>query len=354
MSRAVPLLVNPEFSLSPRMHATEFLKRPLETLVPRLLVLHGAESFLRQGCLQKIRGLVLGSAAGGDDGLGESRFAGEELEWRTIRDELLTVSMFTRQRLVIVEDADEFISEFRSQLEEYADKPARKSVLVLIVKSWRKNTRLAKRIEQSGLELDCGEMKGKQLTGWLVEHTRDSYGKQLSPDSAALIVELAGTGLTLLDQELQKLTSYVGERTKITQDDVRVLVGGWKAETTWRMIDAIRDDQPGVALECLDSLLTAGEAAPKILGGMGFVFKKYARATELSRLGTHLRVALQQAGFRDFELGPAEQYLKRIRRPRAERILEQLAATDAGIKGGRREPERWQLERLILWLAGSI
>lgn len=332
------------------MHATQYLRKPDSASGP-VVVMHGGESHLKQASLKALRQQVLGS--GEDDAIGESRFPGTA-EWWAVRDELLTVSMFTSRRLVVVSDADDFVTAHRSSLEGYVDKPAGKSVLVLDLKSWRKNTRLAKSLSGVGLELDCGELKGAQLTGWLIEEAKTAYDKQLTRDAAALMVELAGTGLTLLDQELQKLTSYVGDRDRINVDDVRTLVGGWKAETTWTMINAIRDGQPDLALNCLDKLLTAGEPGPKILGGMNFVFKKLAHATEISRTGTPLRVAMKEAGVQQWEIDNAERYLKRIRRPLAERITERLVEADANLKGGSRLPERLQLEQLVLKLMGAI
>ncbi|MCB9953258.1 MAG: DNA polymerase III subunit delta [Planctomycetaceae bacterium] len=334
------------------MHATQFLRNPAAATPQGLIVLTGGERYLKQRCLEILRAAVLG--AGDESSIGETRFNRKELEWKDVRDELHTVSMFTTQRLVVVEEADDFITKYRSQLEEFADSPTRRSVLVLDANTWRKNTRLAKKVDESGLELECSELKGKQVAGWLTAEAKARFEKRLPSDAATLMTELAGTNLGLLNQELEKLVNYVGDRETITSEDVTTLVGGWKAETTWTMIDAIRDNNPDVALACLDKLFVAGEPAPKILGGMNFVFRKIAKATEISRSGTNLRKALQDAGMKQWEMQPVESYLKRIQRPRAERILERLAEADFGLKGGSRLPERLQMEQLILWLMGKM
>jgi DNA polymerase-3 subunit delta len=261
--------------------------------------------------------------------------------------------MFGGRRVVILEDAETFISDHRVQLENYCDKPRRTAVFILDVKSWRKNTRLAKRIEDMGLEIDCSELVGPRLTGWLVETAKSRFDKQLAREAAQLMVELAGTGLGLLEQELAKVASYVGDRPKIGMDDVRQLVGGWKAETTWTMLDAVRDGDTTTALACLDKLQAAGEAAPKLLGGIGYVFRKMALATELSRMGKPLPAALKEAGVFPRDVEKAERYLRRIRRPRAERILSRLVRADSDIKGGSVLSERLQMELLLLWLGGA-
>ncbi len=330
------------------MHAVEFLRKPTSADAA-FVVLHGAESTLKAGALAAIAKAVLGDEA---DETSLVRMDGDAADWARVRDELATVSMFTSRRLVVVEEADEFVTKHRSQLEGYIDRPAKKSTLVLEMKSWKKNTRLAKRLDEQGLEVDCSELAGPKLIAWLTDTAEVSYGKQLSRDAAALMVELAGTGLGLLEQELGKLASYVGDRPRIAPEDVRQLVGGWKAETTWHMLDAVRDGDPATALGCLEKLLTAGEAGPKLLGGISFVFRKLADATERSREGVALPAALKDAGvfFRDID--KAERYLRRVKRPRAEKILARLLKADSDLKGGSPLSDRLQMELLLLWLAG--
>jgi DNA polymerase-3 subunit delta len=262
--------------------------------------------------------------------------------------------MFVSSRLVVVEDADDFVSKYRELLEAYCLKPASRSVLVLECKSWKSNTRLAKKIVEMGLELDCGELAAGPLQKWITEFAASEHDKQISRDSASLLVELAGTGLGQLSQELAKLASFVGDRPQIKPDDVRQLVGGWRAEETWTMTNAVRDGNSELALTCLSKLLHAGEAAPKILGGLIYVFKKFAIATEISRRKIPLPVALKEAGVFPRDLDSSERYLKRLGRARADQLFARLADADRDLKGGSRMPDRLQLEQLLLWLSGQL
>lgn len=331
------------------MHATDFLKTPDAHDIAPVVALFGSQRHLKQAAMKALARRVLGEA----DESAVSRFVGREVDLKTITDELLTVSMWGERRLVLVEDADEFVSKHRAGLEKYADKPAKKSVLVLDVKSWPKNTRLAKLVAKTGLELDCSELKGAALQKWISETARDVQGRTITRDAVQLLMELVGEELGLLDQELAKLAAYVGERGRIDVDDVKTLVGGWKTETTWAMTDAVRDGDVNHALRCLDQLLTAGEAPQKVLGGIAYVFRKFAQATELSRQKVPLDAALRQAGVFPRDLPAATAYLRRLGRPRAERLFTHLLRTDAGLKGTRRLPERVQLEELLIELSGK-
>ena len=333
------------------MHATDFPKNPDQARQASIVILFGKELHLKTQVLGALCETFLGTPL--KDSIGLTRFPGKQVDFKTVRDEIQIVSMFSPTKLVVVEDGDDFVTSFRSQLERFSESPSGQSKLVLDVTKWPGNTKLAKKVKQHGLVIECSELTGGRLISWLTSQSKTEYGKQLSRDAAQLIVELAGTSLALLNQELQKLSSYVGDQEKIGVDDVRKLVGGWKAETTWTMINAVRDGQCDVALSCLQRLLHAGEAPQKILGGINFVFKKIANATERSRQGVTLAAALKDSGvfFRDIE--SVEKYLRRIRRPRAELILSKLAETDYGLKGGKQIPDHLQLEQLILWLSGK-
>ena len=333
------------------MHATEFLKAPNDHEAPPVVVLAGSERALKQAVLTAIKQSVIGDE---DDDASITHFAGKDAEYKTVSDELCTISMWGDRRVVVIDEADPFISDNRAALEKYVAKPAKKSVLILDVKSWRSNTKLAKAIKSSGLTVSCDELEGSALNQWIRSTSENQYGKQITRDASTLLAELTGNNLGMLDQELSKLASYVGEKPKIDSEDVRKLVGGWKAETTWNMIGAVRENDMGQALSCLEKLLYAGEAAPRILGGINFSFRKLAIATETARQGSTLTAALKSAGVFYRDIDDSAQYLRRIGRPRAEKILSYLTDADSNLKGGSILSDRMILEQLLLQLSGAV
>jgi DNA polymerase-3 subunit delta len=327
------------------MHAVEFLKStPAE--IPPVVVLSGGQRHFKQSALSVLKKLLID-----DDDASLTRFTGDNVDLRIVSDELHTISMWSDRRLVVIDSADDFVSEYRAGLEKLVEKPARKSVLVLDVKSWPKTTRLYKQIAAKGLEIDCSDLKGPQLLKWLQDSAKDTYGATLARDAAALLIELVGEETGMLDTELAKLATFVGTQGKIELAEVKSLVGGWRAETTWAMTDAARDDDVAFALTALDQLLTSGEPPIKLLGGINYTFRKFAVATELSR-SSPLDPALRQAGVFPAAVPAGQTYLRRIGRAKAEAILKWLVEVDAGLKGANPLPERFQLERLLVELAG--
>lgn len=329
------------------MHAVEFIKKKPEA-IPAIVVLSGRQRYLKQSVFDLLQKLVIDG-----DETSLTRFPGKDAQLQSVSDELFTVSMWGDRRLVVVDDADDFVSKFRGGLEKLIEKPPKKSVLVLDVESWTKTTRIYKQVQASGLDIECSDLKGTQLIKWIQESATGSYGSEISREAAVLLIELVGEELGMLDSELSKLSSYVGEKGKVAVDDVKTLVGGWRTETTWAMTDATRDNDLNFALKALDQLLTAGEAPLKLLGGISFVFKKYAQATDLSR-AMPLDQALRSTGTFPQAVAPSQTYLRRLGRVKAERLMERLLKTDTGLKGMNSLSDRIQLERLLIELSGRL
>ena len=329
------------------MHATEFLSK--NTTLPDIpvLVLYGSERYLKLETLKLIPGL-----ADETEDVALTRTSGKDADLKSVCDELLTVSMFGDKRIVVIDDADDFVSQNRAVLEKYVAHPSKTSLLILDVKSWPKNTKLAKATDKIGLNLECGELKGAALVKWLIRTAAEVHQKQIDRDAAALIVQLAGDSLGLLQQELDKLASLVGDAETITPEDVTRVVGGWRIETTWVMLNAVRDGEMSTALECLNKLILAGDAPQKILGGLTFTFRKLAEATEYARQTRDLPEALRSAGVFPAAIGPSERYLIRLGFDKASRIFQMLIDADANMKGGSRVAPKLQLEALFVKLAG--
>jgi DNA polymerase-3 subunit delta len=329
------------------MDALTFLEKAAKAKPLPLYVLPGDEDFLKRQVLQALRTLVLGPDG---DEFGLSVHAGDKAAFAAVFDELQTAPFFGPRRLVIVENADPFVTRHRESLEKVVGKLPATGTLVLEVKSWPANTRLAKLIDSSATIL-CKAPSAYKLPAWCVQWAAACHAKQLVQPAAELLVELVGPEMGQLDQELSKLAVYVGDRKRIDAPDVDRLVGSSRAENTWKIFDAIGAGRPGEALALLDRLLDQGEEPLRILGAFSMQLRRLAQVARLQQQGKSLGAALEQAGVQPFQARGVEQQLRHLGRRRAERLYDWLLKTNSGMKGGSPLPPRTLLERLVIQLA---
>jgi DNA polymerase-3 subunit delta len=340
-----------------KLHAIDYLAAKTHADVPPVCVLFGDEPFLKRLVLAELRRQVLG-----DDGdVSFIAFDDPKLEFKTVYDELSTVALFGGgQRLVLVDDADDFISNYRPRLEDYVAKPKSSGVLVLSPKSWPSNTKLYKAVAASGLVIECSTPTGAVLLKWLTTSTRTRHDAKLDRQAAEALLEIVGPELGLLDQELAKLAVSAGPGGEITVELVHDLVGGWRAKTTWDMLDAASGGDAREALKQLDRLLLSGEDPIGVLAQISSTLRRFAAVTRMMEQGDKsgyrptLRQALETAGFKSFVAGKAEGQLKQIGRVRGAKLYRWLLETDLALKrASSKARARMMLEQLIARLSAA-
>lgn len=248
----------------------------------RVYAIVGAERLLRHEALDR----VLQQSGAESDPLGPSRFDGDSAELAMVLDELRTPSLLGGRRVVIVDDADEFISIHRAPLERYCADPSPSGVLVLLCDSLPKTTRLHKQIAATGELILFEPLKGNQVGAWLTDRAAQRHGKKLSGSAAAALRDHLGTDLGRLDAELAKLTAYVGQRDRIEANDVAECTGRLREERIFAVADALVAGETAKALERWDQVMATDRAAPqRAIGGLAYSIRNWTQARRITRRG---------------------------------------------------------------------
>ena len=286
------------------VEAIDFLAHPGKHPATPVCVVFGDETFLQRQAVAAVRDSVLGKDGDGDFSL--TTFDGDDANLRDVLDELSTVALFGGgKRMVVIDDADAFVSRHRPELEDYVAKPRLNSVLVLVPSTWPATTRLFKAIAETGLQVECKTPPPAKLLKWLLDWAKRRHQAKLESAAAELLIETVEPELGLFDQELAKLAALAGNEP-ITAEMVREAVGGWRAKTTWDMLDAATHGDAAEAMSQLDHLLLGGEAPIALLGQIASTLRRFAAATriiesaEAERRRITLRHALEEAGFKPF------------------------------------------------------
>jgi DNA polymerase-3 subunit delta len=219
----------------PTVAAFDYLAAPEKHAPAAVNVLFGDEPFLRRLVLEKLREAL----ANGREDVQLTTFD-DEAPWRDVNDELSTGSLFGGggRRLVMLEDADRFVTTYRPKLEDYVAKPKSSAALILAVDSWPANTRLYKAVDETGLQIACGvpsrqvgknkEVDLPKVSKWLVGRAKAVHKIALDSAAADELVQIVGSEMGVIDQDLAKLALYAPPGGKVTAELVKEVVGGWR------------------------------------------------------------------------------------------------------------------------------
>lgn len=269
----------------------------------------------------------------------------------TVLEDLATLPFLSDRRVVVIREADAFVTMHRRTLETYLERPAPTGTLVLECRTFPKTTRLFKIAASVGGISECEGLRGAALLDFVVRQASDR-GKRFQAGAAERLIDLVGNNAGLLCGETEKLTLYVGKRRDITPQDVADLVGLSREEKIFAAVDAAAAGQTADALRLWHHVLATEPAAIfMVLGGLAFKLRQWLEVHEQIADGAAAGSLAWKAGYGG-RPGEFQQFLRHLSPSRLRRALAAVATLDAQVKVGLRSIETG-VELLLLRLAAA-
>lgn len=325
-------------------NSLEFLTAKAVPFRP-LFIVYGDDLTLRRLVIGKIRKSILGE--GEDDS--SIVFQAATASLADVLDAWHTAPLFGERTLVIVEEADSFVSAHRAKLEQLVQSPPEHGCLVLEVKTWTSTTRLARTVPPEAV-VQCKTPSNREMPGWCVAWAKQHHGKHLSRTAAQLICDLIEANVGRAIQELEKLATFVGPRPRITEQDVEKLVGGERLQSIWKICDYAAEGNTSAAIGTLVGLLHKGEEPLRIVAALAVQLRRLAQAMRLIEQDYPADEALKRAGTPGFAIAAAKQQLRFMGTKRAGAIYDRLIALQMKLRGGSDVSPAILLERFVLEL----
>ncbi len=252
------------------MKFTEFVHKYNKTNNFPFYIVSGNEYFLKKQALMEIKKRFF-SEGGVEQGLIEfngkdadrnpagnltdgnnPKKAGPSTLFNDVIDEVRTTPMFGKRKLIIVENADTFLGRGQDKIIGYLKNPCSVNCLVLEVLSIDKRTKLAKAMDgKQGILIECDKLYDRpapwktripehdsELTRWIVMHA-GNFGKTINLKSAFCLQEKTGNDLAIINNQIDALSVYTGDRNEITIEDIQDLLGVSHREKLYNLLDAI-------------------------------------------------------------------------------------------------------------------
>lgn len=239
----------------------------------------GDETYLQEDALHKLeRSLNI-------DSLNKEVFYGPESSVNEIFTAAQTMPFIAERRLIIVKEAQKIRATETAKLAEFLKAPNQSSCLVFIwfSKVNRKETQKTaffSAIEKSGAIIEFKTLYDNNIPSW-VQRRAAEMKKQISADAAEYLSKESGTSLMDLNNELEKLCLFVGDKKEISLQDVETLSGHTKQVNLYQLTEAVESKNIKSALAILEKLLEEGEVPVIILSFIYSAVRKLLTAKSL-------------------------------------------------------------------------
>lgn len=254
-------------------------------------VFYGEEDYLAAEFVRKLRKALISPDA---QAFGIESFELGQVRWPEIVDTARTApSFFSPWRIVVVrtfeekksakdaregkENSKTLSSLDEKVLREYFRSPASRTVLVVVVVGVVKKNHILVRFFDSlkprtVVLVEVKRLKKPELLDWMAQRLA-SHGKSAASDALSRLEEVAGSDLSRLDQEIEKIANYVGDRRRVEIEDVLQICAWTRSFIEWELSDALKEVDQRKLLLTLSRAFEEGEKPEHVVRVLANFFR---------------------------------------------------------------------------------
>ncbi len=187
-----------------------------------------------------------------------SLFYASDSDVNVIKDTVETLPVMSQSRLVILKNAHELKESEWTDLHELFTKPVDSTVFVIMADKIDKRKKGMKFLLDQAV---CSEFKkpyDNQVPQW-INFLAQNFELKLSQDAVHRLHRLVGNNLSELNNQMEKIKNYVGDRAVIEIADVNSVVSNSREESVFDFTKAIGKKDRISALEQLVQLIDQGQ-----------------------------------------------------------------------------------------------
>lgn len=293
----------------------------------RFHLIYGEEPYMVRYYKNKLKTLLSNE---GDD-MNASYFEGSQISLPEVSSLGSTLPFFAEKRLILMENTELFKSsnEASDMLAGFPET----TYVVFIEKQIDKRNRLYKWIQKNGCITECKIQQEKDLLPWAAKYLR-GCGKNCSRQTLEYLLSKTGFQMDMIVNELDKLTSYTGDRQEITNADVDAICSGQTVGKIFDMIDAVIAGENEKVFRLYGDLLELKEPPPRILHLLG---RHINILVQVKEIGNSLAAneAAKKIGIPSFTIGKYKNQAKHFTKNELLELLETRADYEERFKTGR-------------------
>jgi len=318
-----------------------------------LYFLYGPEEYLKK---EFVRGLLDAALADGNRAFNLDVIYGDEFDRAVFDDRVGSFPLFTERRVVILRNFKDLSNTHKDLVIASAENVADSVVLVVETPNEKLDTVRLKNMKKAadgrGMSFNF-EFLDEVETVERVKGRFEREGFGIEREALDLLVESVGTRLIDLINEVEKICLAAGDRKTVDRELIAEVVGKYKTENIFTLLDALEKRDPAALIRVIDRLLDGGEP-PVVVVGM--LLKRVVLLLEVKALvaerGRAAAGGRALSGLMSGAINPwyAEKLGKqaaRLERPELERLLANLRWVDFKLKTSRLNPQHLVEEALV-------
>ncbi|HSJ38091.1 MAG TPA: DNA polymerase III subunit delta [Planococcus sp. (in: firmicutes)] len=273
----------------------------------------------------------------------------EESPVEHVIDEADTFPFFSDRKLIIAKNASflktaergkEKMDHDLKSLESWLENPPSTSVTIFVAPYEKLDERkkIVKSMKKHVILIEAKALQANDLESWLSQQAK-SFGKDISRNAVRKLVEMAGTNLTLLSSELEKMSLYLGAEGEITEQLVEEMTARTLEQDAFKMLQAYLDGNISTALSVYYDLLRQKEEPVALAALLASQIRFMIHVYYLQKKGYHAQQISKQLKAHPYRVKLLVEKRQQISEQRLLEVLGDLADIDLQLKtvSGNRE-----------------
>lgn len=187
------------------------------------------------------------------------------------------------------------------------------------------------------------EWEQDKALAWIMNRVRH-YGKKIGGNAANLLIEIVGMNLRMLDKEIEKISTYVGDKEMIESRDVSSVASSSEV-SAFSLTNALRDKNVAEAEENLSRLLKDNQDPHMLIGMIAKQYRMLLQVKSLEDKGMGQYEIARELSAKPFFVKKCMEKTGSFTSRELSEIIKMLSGADLKMKSG--SSPRLTLELLI-------
>ena len=300
----------------------------------------GAEQFLRREAIE----LLVGSVDEAFRAFNVDTLSAADHEFGEILDLARQLPMMAERRLVVVTHPEAIKESAQDALEAYLKDPSDRATVVFAADALDQRRKTSTALTKACTVVRFDHPTEADALKWVDARVR-ARGASIDRNAAGALVDLAGSDLTRLAAEVDKLAAHAGSGA-IALAAVQALVVRSREHEVWDLTDAIVARDRKRALRVLTRQLDAGEEPLGLLSMLASTYRKMLIAKELMERKAPAAEVQSAVKLPPWKMGDFNAQVRKLAIERIVQGIRRMAEVDLAIKSSIGTP-RLQIEILV-------